>query len=440
MKARFFNHGLIVFCAMLFMQFGSAAAQEKPSLTVRPQGEKYLHAVGDTVEFVINSEGLSSSEGNGQLSYQFSRDGGEVLDEGTLTLKAGQATVRGVLDVPGFLRLDLNLPVGGDTLSAACGVGVDVGAIFPTGRLPEDFDSFWRLTRAELIRHPLEPKVREVEAVDPGDAHRFRISLRHPDGGRVHGWLHLPEGEGPFPAVLSIPGSGVGRTGRFAGFTSAGYAVLAIEIHGLEPGRENIRGVHWVEPDSTILFFRDVEDGVLSNFHELGKEDPYHYIHRRSLLAAMRAMDYLHARPDIDKDRIALFGGSQGGGLSLLAAAIDKRARAVISTVPGFCDQTAWLYGRCGGAGRLQNGDRDRVIRAMSYYDAALAACLIDVPVYIGVGFIDAVCQPTRIYVAYNNLGGPRAIENFYNMGHGSAPGWREKSIEWLDKQFKTGH
>jgi cephalosporin-C deacetylase len=437
MKVRHLCVNISAVLTLLCVLAGITSAQDKPSLKVRPQGEKYLYSLGDTVEFIVSARGNGLARGRKQLRYRISRDGGEVLDEGSLELKDGSATVRGALTVPGFLRVDLTLPAGEDTLAAACGCGVDVGGILPSGRLPEDFGNFWRLTRAELIRHPLEPSVQEVEAVDPGDARRFKISLRHPDGGRVHGWLHLPQGgEGPFPTVLSIPGSGIGRTGRYAGFTSAGYAVFAIEIHGLEPSRENIGAVDWVEPDSTILFFREVQSGVLNNYHELGKEDPYHYIHRRSLLAAMRAMDYLHARKDIDNDHIAVFGGSQGGGLSLLMAAIDKRARAVIATVPGSCDQTARLYGRCGGPDRLAGGDRDRVIRALSYYDAALAAGLIEVPVYIGVGFIDATCRPTRVYAAFNNLKGPRAIENFYNMGHGSAPDWREKSIAWLDKQF----
>ena len=81
-------------------------------------------------------------------------------------------------------------------------------------------------------------------------------------------------------------------------------------------------------------------------------------------------------------------------------------------------------------------GNAPEIIREMSYYDAALAAQLITVPTMIGVGFIDNTCHPTKVYAAYNNLGGPKAIDNFYNFGHGSAPGWRDRGIEWLQRVF----
>ncbi len=417
----------------LCLHAGILFAQGIP-LMVRPAGEKYLYRLGETVEFTVTAGEKYSAK---EVAYRLSLDDGKTLSEGVLRLTGGKGAVSGRLDTPGFLRIDISLVQGADTLRAACGVGVEVGAIRPTGILPEDFGLFWRLTRVELLRHPIDPCLEEVSATDPGDARRYKVSLAHPDGGRVYGWLHLPRGKGPFPAVLSIPGSGVGRTGRFDGFTSAGFAVLAIEIFGFEPSAENVGAILAVrDPDSLTRFMQRVEVEELNGYHNLGKEDHWHYIHRRSMIAAMRGMDYLHSRGDIDTSRIAVFGGSQGGGLSLLTAAVDKRAKAVIATVPGSCDNTAWLYGRCGGQGLLASGNRERVIRALSYYDAALAAQLITVPTIIGVGFIDNTCHPTKVYAAYNNLSGPKKIDNFLNTGHESAPGWRERSIEWLKGCF----
>ncbi|GAI96011.1 unnamed protein product, partial [marine sediment metagenome] len=200
------------------------------------------------------------------------------------------------------------------------------------------------------------------------------------NGSRVYGWLHLPEGNGPFPTVLSIPGSGIGRTGRFAGFTEAGIAVLAIEVHGLEPKEQEIIGAaQWIRPvtDETE-YFAKLQNGILAGYHSFGIEDPYRYYHRRTLQSAMRALDYLYTRKDVDPRKIIVFGGSQGGGLSLLTAAIDKRVDAVVATVPAFCNNAS-----------RKDSHIPQVSRTMSYFDAALAAELIEVPALIGVGFID---------------------------------------------------
>ena len=135
----------------------------------------------------------------------------------------------------------------------------------------------------------------------------------------------------------------------------------------------------------------------------------------------MRAVDYLCTREDVDASRIIVFGGSQGGGLSLLTAAIDKRIDAVVATVPAFCNNAS-----------RKDSHIAHVSRTMSYYDAALAAKFIEVPALIGVGFIDGTCRPTNVYSAYNNIKGLKRIENFYKMGHGAPPDWREITIQWI--------
>lgn len=46
------------------------------------------------------------------------------------------------------------------------------------------------------------------------------------------------------------------------------------------------------------------------------------------------AVTWCRARPEIDRDRIALWGTSLSGGVVLMAAAFDRRIRAVVSQVP----------------------------------------------------------------------------------------------------------
>jgi cephalosporin-C deacetylase len=400
-----------------------AQSSKEISVTLTPENGNYLYRTGETAILVVKVNAPAVIASTARIRYRLSRNGIRTPIEGMLDLEEGKGSIKATLEEPGFLRCDVSCIAGNDTLYAACGCGFSVEEIRPGGKSPENFDRFWREAKAELIRIPVDAKLEEVAVVDPGDAKRFKVSLACVNGSRVYGWLHLPEGKGPFPTVLSIPGSGVGRTGRFAGFTEAGMAVLAIEIHGLEPQEQEIIGAaQWIRPatDET-RYFAGLQNGLLAGYHSFGIEDPYRYYHRRSLQAAMRALDYLHTRNDVDTGRIIVFGGSQGGGLSLLTAAIDKRVDAVVATVPAFCNNAS-----------RNDSHIPEVARTLSYYDAALAAKRIEVPALIGVGFIDGTCLPSNVYAAYNNIKGPRRIENFYTFGHGSPPDWRSKTIKWM--------
>ena len=59
---------------------------------------------------------------------------------------------------------------------------------------------------------------------------------------------------------------------------------------------------------------------------------------------AMRAVDYLLSRPDVDKGRIALTGHSRGGKQALLAAAFDERIGAVLPLSGNTGEGTPWRY------------------------------------------------------------------------------------------------
>ncbi len=414
----------------------SAQTATGPSVEIVPQNGNYLYRLGETAVMEIHVITPGNLKNLSGVAYRLSADRDRTLEEGTLKLNKGNGRIKGTMEQPGFLRCDITVISGIDTLHAACGCGFNVEEIRPAGKLPENFDRFWREARAELLRIHMDPQIEEVSAVDPGDAQRFKIGMANVNGSRVYGWLHLPEGDGPFPTVLSIPGSGVGRTGRFAGFTEAGIAVLAIEIHGLEPQKHEIIGaVQWIRPaDDEIERFIELQEGILTDYHSIGIEDPYRYYHRRSLQSAMRALDYLYTRTDVDTSQIIVFGGSQGGGLSLLLGALDNRVNAVVATVPGFCNNASRFSAESGRTGEPDDSHTQQVLRTMSYYDAALAAELIDVPTLIGVGFIDKTCYPTNVYSAYNNLKGPKKIENFYTFGHGAPSDWRINTIEWIKK------
>jgi hypothetical protein len=121
------------------------------------------------------------------------------------------------------------------------------------------------------------------------------------EGTKVVGWLRLPEGEGPFPAVVQGPGwLGLADAKAYVpwhqALCDAGIGVLVSDYrgHGQSDGE---RG--WIIPE------RMVEDIINS-------------------------VTYLETRPEIDRRRLGGFGmGGIGAGNAILVAGRDPRIRTV---------------------------------------------------------------------------------------------------------------
>jgi len=407
--------------------FPLSAFAEKLSLEVRADREDCRYSLGDSVTFTIDCRNPGKIK-QAALQYRLSEDGERVIAEGPLNFSGGSCSLKGALDRPGFLRLDLTLIADGDTTRAACGCAFSPESIRPTNVLPEDFDSFWRQARAELLRVPPDPRVEEAPDTAARGSRRYKVSLANIENSRIYGWLTVPDGAGPFPAVLCVPGAGVNDVGAHANYARAGMVVLSLEIHGIGVGLED-------------SYYAGLRDGLLYNYRFFGCTDPYHFYYRRVILGAVRALDYLAGREDVDSTRLGIAGSSQGGALSLLVSGIDKRIKALTANVPAMCDHTGQLQRRPSGWPRLLRHDNSpAALRTCGYYDAALNAGLITVPALLAVGCVDNTCAPTTVYAAYNNLRGPKEIDGFPKMGHSYGPGWEEKAVKWLkDKLDHAG-
>lgn len=144
-------------------------------------------------------------------------------------------------------------------------------------------------------------------------------------GKMIPGWLHLPPGYtgGRLPVVLSLPGLDTFKEIQVAlandRWLSRGLAVLTVDGPGQAESR--IRG---------LLV-------SIENWTRVGKV----------------LVDWLVTRPEIDPQRIGLFGNSLGSFLATLVAASEPRLRAIAVNAtclePGFhtmFDEAAPTYKR----------------------------------------------------------------------------------------------
>ncbi|MBT1001758.1 S9 family peptidase [Paenarthrobacter sp. DKR-5] len=138
------------------------------------------------------------------------------------------------------------------------------------------------------------------------------------DGYPVHGWLLVPEGEGPHPVLLNIHGGpfaqyGWGLFDEAQVYAGAGYAVLMCNPrgaagYGQEHGRAIKEQMGTLDLDDVLGFL----EGALA------------------------------AQPQLDADRVGIMGGSYGGYLTAWTIAQDHRFTAAI-VERGYLDPLSFV-------------------------------------------------------------------------------------------------
>src|SRR5688572_28136546 len=183
-------------------------------------------------------------------------------------------------------------------------------------------EAFWRSTIERTRREPLDAVVERVN--DPTPYETYRVTYRSFGGAKICAYLSRPiigESTSPrrLPAIVAAPGYGGTEQSVMLNECQRGYVVLQVFPRGQGPSEETAP--------------LDRPDKLASR-----TEQPEGHYYQGGYADVVRGIDYLVSRPDVDPDRIAAVGTSQGGGIALAVAGIDPRVRAVVAHVPALCD------------------------------------------------------------------------------------------------------
>lgn len=298
----------------------------------------------------------------------------------------------------------------------------------PDIHLPADFTEFWASALAEPV------------STRPG-FQEFRPSGAIPG---VETGLLVYEGAGGLRCsarVIRLSGSGTGAAVvRFPGYNTAppsisdllpwaalGFTVIVAQVRG-QPGGPADPGPY---PDGQVtggVFTRGLADAERSY---------YRYVH----VDTVRTVEAVRAVPGVDPDRVVVTGGSQGGGLALIAAALSRpgtvRAAAVsfpfpahirrsvtLAELPPYTELTDRMR-------RLDPTDSQRaaVDRTLSLIDVLSHAPEVRAPVLMGIGLADLICPPSASFAVLNCLGGPAEARIYPGHGHEDLPGFLDASL-----------
>ncbi|HNV31034.1 MAG TPA: acetylxylan esterase, partial [Cyclobacteriaceae bacterium] len=161
-------------------------------------------------------------------------------------------------------------------------------------------------------------------------------------------------------------------------------------------------------------------------------------------MGCVRANDFLASLPQFDGVHLGVTGGSQGGALSIITAALDSRVKYLAAFYPALSDLTGYLNGRAGGwphlfnKENLPNNNSKEKIETTGYYDVVNFARQLKVPGMYSWGYNDETCPPTSMYAAYNVITAPKTLYLALETGHWTFPEQNEKMTGWIVQQLKS--
>ena len=289
---------------------------------------------------------------------------------------------------------------------------------------PDDFDEFWAGVLAELANEPLEATVSHDPLRSNEEVNVYHATYRSLGGVQIFGWYSLPAvGEGPFPAVLVLPGYKSEPAVR-RDWGRKGVAALAVAVRGKLPSSAE---------------FNPGYPGLLTH----GIEDRETYSYRGLISDCSRGVDFLLSRPEIDPERIFACGISQGGGLTLATAALRPEIKAGVSGYPFLCCYPesrqmlrSYPYDELSCYLRAHPDREATMLETLRYFDGVNFASRIKCPMVVGIALEDEVCPPETSYAAYDRLGGERELWLFPDSGHGNAHDYLGQEAAWLEQRI----
>jgi cephalosporin-C deacetylase len=431
---RLFTVTWFVYAVILSVSLQAQPTEKFIKVIVAPDHEDWTYKPGEKVKFTIMVLQNGNPVKNATVRYEIGPEKMDPNKVDSTALKAGTLTVdAGTLRSPGFLRCIATAFVDGKEYKGLATAGFDPLKISPTVENPSDFQKFWDDAKAEAAQIPIDAKMSLIPERCTEKVNVYEVSIQNfRNRSRLYGILCIPKKQGKYPALLKVPGAGIRPYAGDVATAEQGIITFEIGIHGIP-----------VTLDPEV--YGDLGAGALSGYQYFNLDNRDRYYYKRVYLGCVRANDFIVSLPEFDGQNLGVSGGSQGGALSIITAALDPRVKYLAAYYPALSDITGYLKGRAGGwphifdKNNLPFNDLEEKIQTVGYYDVVNFARRLKVPGYYSWGFNDETCPPTSMYAAYNVITAPKELYLALETGHWTYPEQREEFNNWIVEKLLGG-
>ena len=326
------------------------------------------------------------------LHLEISTDFGEPVENFVRNVEIAEGATEISFDLdpaPGFYKAVLYAEKSGErTELSRTNLGFNPEQIVSAQDKQPDFEAFWSRTLEELAAVDMEYRLIPLKEHSNDVREAFRVEMKSLGGETISGLLYMPVADGKYPAMISYMGYGS-------------------EVWYADPS-SNPQMIEFMLCVRGQAFNR--KPGEKDDWCTRGLEDKEKYYYRGAFADAVRAIDFVCSLEKTDTDRVFANGESQGGALTLAAASLDGRLKAIAPSAPFLCDYpdyfalADWPGNWFKDAAEEKGISKEDMFRTLSYFDIKNFTDRIQCPVIMAIGLQDDVCPPHTNFAGYNHI------------------------------------
>jgi hypothetical protein len=240
--------------------------------------------------------------------------------------------------------------------------------------------------------------------------------------------LYVPDGQGPFPAVINLHGHwGKGKASEVAQSCAHelalnGYVCLSIDAWGAGE-RTTVHGTDEYHGSNLGASLLNIGESLLGN----------------QLSDNIRGVDLLCSLPYVDRDRIGATGASGGGNQTMWLSAMDERIRAAMPVVSVGTFQAYVMASNCICElmpDVLTCTEESGILALMAPRAVKICSGLKENnSAFYPAEMLRSFSHARKIFSLY---GVEDHIDyQLFNLEHGYWPEMRQAMIAWFDRQLK---
>ncbi|MBO4660211.1 MAG: acetylxylan esterase [Prevotella sp.] len=331
-------------------------------------------------------------------------------------------------------------------------IGYNPTAIVSPDDSQADFATFWGNWKARLAEIPVNASLTLLNG-DDSDAARniYEVSYQSVpetvdgDPVTIYGYYAEPKAAGTYPCIIHFHGTDKSGSLTMPSGTTEGWCEFRFSARGQTLDKAK---------NGSVKYRQDPNDESSVDFYayRLGDNDEHYY--RYVYLDTRRAVDFVFSQEKVNKSQVFAAGGSQGGCLTYVCAALsDGKVRAIAPSITGHADFVHtmeivgwptnvfnnWINGKVADGTYADYATGKAALLAhQSYFDTKNFASRIYCPVITNFSLQDNTDGPHLNIAPYNLLVNVAAADKEYSInqfkGHATADNWGTTYMNFFQK------